>query len=61
MRHLPLAPVSVKPAAVIQAAVVGEDLPVLPGSVDPAVADRLDEVTKAIVETVERYGPDAEA
>ena len=47
-------------AAVIQAAVGGEDIPVLPAAVDPAVADRLDEVTRAIVETVERYGPEAE-
>lgn len=48
-------------AAVIQAAVAGEDVPVLPAGVDPEVASRLDDVTKAIVETVERYGPEAEA
>ena len=47
-------------AAVIQAAVEGGDLPVLPAAVDPEVAERLHDVTKAIVETVERHGGQAE-
>jgi hypothetical protein len=47
-------------AAVITATVDGTAPPVLPPGVDPDVASRLDDLSRAIGEAVERYGPLAE-
>lgn len=47
-------------AAVVAASSTGAPLPALPPGVAPDVAGRLDDLCRAIVETVERYGPLAE-